>query len=327
MGESFQKLNLTNAYLFAAALQDEEICRNLLEIVLNKEIPRVKAHAEHTLFLDSDFKSVRFDVYASDEDEVSYDVEMQNDDARNLPKRSRYYQGEMDVTSLKPGEDYNQLKPSYIIFICSFDPFGEGRYQYVFEEYCRDAGILLGDETQKIFFNTNGTDQENITPELLHLFAYLKQSTEEVAEMHPDEKIRNIHERVKYLKRDRKLEAGYMTMEEYIREEAERRAKLMAPSIAESMAETLAKPMAESMAETLAKPMAESLAKPMAESMAESLAASKVAQSILSLVAELGTIPAEEQQRIAGEQDDKTLEKWLKLAARSTTVEEFLSGM
>lgn len=129
--------------------------------------------------------------------------------------------------------------------------------------------------------------------------------------MHPDEKIRNIHERVKYLKRDRKLEAGYMTMEEYIREEAERRAKLMAPSIAESMAETLAKPMAESMAETLA----------------ESLAASKVAQSILSLAAELGTIPAEEQQRIAGEQDDETLEKWLKLAARSTTVEEFLSGM
>ncbi len=98
-----------------------------------------------------------------------------------------------------------------------------------------------------------------------------------------------------------------MTMEEYIREEAERRAKLMAPSIAESMAETLAKPMAESMA--------------------ESLAASKVAQSILSLAAELGTIPAEEQQRIAGEQDDETLEKWLKLAARSTTVEEFLSGM
>ena len=125
--------------------------------------------------------------------------------------------------------------------------------------------------------------------------------------MHPDEKIRNIHERVKYLKRDRKLEAGYMTMEEYIRDEAERRA--------ESMAETLAESMAESMAETLAKPMA------------ESLAASKVAQSILSLAAELGTIPAEQQQRIAGEQDDETLEKWLKLAARSTTVEEFLSGM
>ena len=145
--------------------------------------------------------------------------------------------------------------------------------------------------------------------------------------MHPDEKIRNIHERVKYLKRDRKLEAGYMTMEEYIREEAERRAKLMAPSIAESMAETLAKPMAETLAKPMAESMAETLAESLAKPMAESLAASKVAQSILSLAAELGTIPAEQQQRIAGEQDDETLEKWLKLAARSTTVEEFLSGM
>ena len=114
-----------------------------------------------------------------------------------------------------------------------------------------------------------------------------------------------------------------MTMEEYIREEAERRAKLIAPSIAESMAESMAETLAESMAES----MAETLAESMAETLAESMAASKVAQSILSLAAELGTIPAEEQQRIAGEQDDETLEKWLKLAARSTTVEEFLSGM
>ena len=71
MGESFQKLNLTNAYLFAAAMQDEEICRNVLEIALNKRISKVKAHVEQVLFLDSEFKSVRFVVYASDEEEVS----------------------------------------------------------------------------------------------------------------------------------------------------------------------------------------------------------------------------------------------------------------
>lgn len=50
---------------------------------------------------------------------------------------------------------------------------------------------------------------------MLHLFEYLKQSTEEVANMHNDEEIQLIHRRVEYLKRDRKLEAGYMTMEEY----------------------------------------------------------------------------------------------------------------
>ena len=228
MGESFQKLNLTNAYLFAAAMQDEEICRNVLEIALNK-----------------------------------------------------------------------QLKPGYIIFICSFDPFGKGRCQYVFEEYCKEADIPLGDETQKIFFNTNGTDTENVTPELLHLFEYLKQSTEEVAVRHQDEKILKIHERVKYLKRDRKLEAGYMTMEEYIHQEAERRAK--------SMAETMAKPMAETMAETMA--------------------ASRVAQNILALLEDLGTLPDQTKERIAKEQNEDVLSAWLKLAARADSIEEFQSKM
>ena len=196
MGECFQTLNLTNAYLFAAALQDEEICRNVLEIALDRKNTAVRSHAEHTLFLDSDFKSVRFDVYALDAEEVSYDVEMQNDFGRDLPRRCRYYQAELDVSSLKPGENYKELKPSYIIFICAFDPFGKGRYQYVFEEYCKEAGLALGDGTQKIFFNTNGTDSENITPQLLHLFEYSKQSTEEVVNMHNDEEIQLIHRRV-----------------------------------------------------------------------------------------------------------------------------------
>jgi Lon protease-like protein len=142
---------------------------------------------------------------------------------------------------------------------------------------------------------------------LLHLFEYLKQSTEEVVNMHNDEEIQLIHRRVEYLKRDLKLEAGYMTMEEYIHSEAERRAK--------------------EMAETLAKPMAESMAKPMAESMAESLAASKIAQNIVALLAELGSVPEELRECIAAEKREDTLAAWLKLAVRADSIEELQSKM
>ena len=299
MGESFQNLNLTNAYLFAAALQDEEICKNLLEITLNKKISKVKAHTEHTVFLDSDFKSVRFDVYASDEDEVQYDVEMQNDKERNLPKRTRYYQMELDAAALKPGEDYNALKPSYIIFICTYDPFGKGRYKYVFTQYCKDADIELRDGTQRIFFYTDGTDRENISPALLHLFEYLKQSTEEIANMQSDERIHKIHERVKYLKRNRKLEAGYMTMEEYIHSEAERRSRDMA------------------------KDMAQDIAKDMARDMMDS----KMASIIISMLSKLGTISEELKRCIESEKDEEKLSSLLRLAAQSNSIEEFQAKM
>ena len=130
---------------------------------------------------------------------------------------------------------------------------------------------------------------------MLHLFEYLKQSTEEVANMHNDEEIQLIHRRVEYLKRDRKLEAGYMTMEEYSHSEAERRAK--------EMAETLAKPMAES------------------------LAASKIAQNIVALLAELGSVQEELRECIAAEKREDTLAAWLKLAARADSIEEFQSKM
>ena len=140
---------------------------------------------------------------------------------------------------------------------------------------------------------------------MLHLFEYLKQSTEEVVNMHNDEEIQLIHRRVEYLKRDLKLEAGYMTMEEYIHSEAERRAK--------------------EMAETLAKPMAESMAKPMAESMAESLAASKIEQNIVALLAELGSVPEELRECIAAEKREDTLAAWLKLAVRADSIEELQS--
>lgn len=76
---------------------------------------------------------------------------MQAEKQGNLPKRSRYHQAEMDVASIPPGSDFNELKSSYVIFICTFDPFGKGLYQYTFENICKENGMPLGDGTPKFF--------------------------------------------------------------------------------------------------------------------------------------------------------------------------------
>ena len=93
----------------------------------------VSVKSERTMLFSSDFRCVRLDVYASDEAEVSYNIEMQNQDRGDLAKRSRYHQAEMDIVSLKPGESFGDLKPCYVIFICTFDPFADGKYCYTFE--------------------------------------------------------------------------------------------------------------------------------------------------------------------------------------------------
>ena len=115
MKKAFQELDLSNSFLFSAALEDEETCQLVLEIILGCKVPKVKVHAEHSILVNSEFKSVRLDIYASDEMQVNYNLEAQNENEGNLAKRSRFYQAEMDVSSLKPGEDYHNLKPSYVL--------------------------------------------------------------------------------------------------------------------------------------------------------------------------------------------------------------------
>ena len=94
---SFQDLDLNNAFLFAATAQNPEVCQLILEIALGHAIPKVKVHAKHTVLYSSDFKSIRLDVYGEDEVDVRYDLESQNE-KKNLPKRSRYYQSTRFMT-------------------------------------------------------------------------------------------------------------------------------------------------------------------------------------------------------------------------------------
>ena len=216
--KKFQDLDLNDAFLFAAALEDPETCRLVLELILGMPIGPVKVRTERSILFSKNFRYVRFDVYARDEVDVSYNMEMQNSHKSELPKRSRFHQAELDVAELKPGENFNQLPPGYIIFICTYDPFSSGLYRYVFEERCAETGEALGDGARRIFLNTKGTNDEEVPRELIQFLKYVENSTEQVAKDSGDEKIRELHQRVTALKRSRELEEKYMTMEEMLKE-------------------------------------------------------------------------------------------------------------
>lgn len=214
--KAFKDLDLKNSFLFAATMTDPEVCRLVLEIILEIPVPKVNVHTEHTILFSSDLRSVRLDVYAYDELQVMYNLEMQDENEGNLPKRSRSYQGQMDVSFLPPGSDFNKLPPSYVIFICTFDPFGREMYKYTFEEVCRESPFVLGSETKKIFLNTKGTNDTDVLEELVHFLKYVENTTDKyVAEIN-DQAVSNIHNKVKAVKANSEMEARYMTVEELI---------------------------------------------------------------------------------------------------------------
>ena len=156
--KKFEDLTISDDFMFGIVMRDPKYCKPFLETILNIKISRIE-HPENqkTINLSLDAKSIRLDVYVEDDSNTVYNIEMQNGHHENLPKRTRYYQGMIDLNLLDKGMDYTQLKQSFVIFVCTFDPFHIGRHVYTFENRCmEDPNLPLNDGTQKIILNTKG---------------------------------------------------------------------------------------------------------------------------------------------------------------------------
>ena len=230
--KAFKELTLADRFIFYKVMQDKELCKRLLEIILDVEIERIEyPEGEKTIEVRNDAKGIRLDIYVKDEGATIYSVEMQAAHTTNLPQRSRYYQNLIDVNLLGRGEDYRMLNRSFVIFICMEDIFHKGRHIYTFENRCReDTDLVLGDGMVKIFLNPY-SEMNDVTPELKNFLKYLAEG------IAVDEYTRKVEEAVETAKRDSKLMVEYMS---YYADQADRRAECE-ESRAEGMAEGMEK--------------------------------------------------------------------------------------
>lgn len=242
-----KELNLHDDFLFGEVMLDEETCKTVLEIILGREIGQVVFYnKEQHMDVDREHKGIRLDVHFKDDKHKIYSVEMQVDPQNNIPRRSRHYQAVIDIKIVQKGEkDYNLLYDSIIIFICTFDLFGQGRYCYTFETRCiENFDLPLDDGVKKIFLNTKGTNDHETRKELIEFLKFVEQTNELTPQT---EQVKRISKRVKQVKSDMETEARYMTWERAMyrmREEGEEKlAELSAVLLEENKIEELSEAM------------------------------------------------------------------------------------
>lgn len=132
------KFEFTDGPMFSRVMSNESICRRVLEAILGIEIERiVYSHIEHSIEPGLSACGIRADVYVKTDDAV-YDIEMQTSGGFAMGKRLRYYQGAMDVGTLKKGQAYDELPQSIIIFICDYDPYLQNAPVYKLDMACPD---------------------------------------------------------------------------------------------------------------------------------------------------------------------------------------------
>lgn len=174
----YEKQTLKNDFIFGKVMQNKDICIELINLLTGNEIDdTVNINNQKPVKITSDSKGVRYDVYVEDEKNI-YDAEMQNGcDKNQLPRRTRYYQGMIDLNLLESGGEYTELKNSYVIFICTYDPFEENLSCYKFENMCANKdGLPLNDGRTIFIFNTKGKSK-NVTLEVRQFLEYIETGT------------------------------------------------------------------------------------------------------------------------------------------------------
>ena len=212
----FEQLTITNRFMFAMVFSHKEIAKPFLEAVLGIKIHELRdPEPEKTIEVSPVSKGVRFDVFVKEagpngETIRSFDIEMQIEDTKEIPKRARFYQVMRDCEALNRGEKYYNLKELYIIFLCPDDIFGKGRAVYRFKNLEVDnPKIEMGDLSFKNFyiFSKYHEVAEKAVREYMEYFATNKANSPETED---------IDRLVKWYQTDSNTRIRYMTWQEEI---------------------------------------------------------------------------------------------------------------
>ena len=220
MNTLLKNLTIKNNFMFAAVMSDEENCKGFLERALSMKIDYVEISTEKNIVYHPEYKGVRLDVYAKDENNTRYNIEMQVLKQPALGRRSRYYQSQMDMELLLKGCEYAELPDSYVIFLCDFDPFGEGKYRYTFWIACKETEkVSLKDGRCIMFLNTRGKNAEDVPKELVSFLEFVHADLKESQKDFQDDYVRQVQKSVTYIKGSREMEEKFMLLEELLKDE------------------------------------------------------------------------------------------------------------
>ena len=125
-----ENFRLMDDTFMSKVFEDKACAELLLRVILNRDDLTVVRVVSQFELKNLQGRSARLDIYAIDEHGKQYDVEVQRSDDGAAPRRARYNSSLLDANLLNPGDKFDELPESYIIFITEHDVLKGGKPLY-----------------------------------------------------------------------------------------------------------------------------------------------------------------------------------------------------
>ena len=152
--KKWEDLQFSDNFIFCKVMRNKELCKEMLEILLGIKVRDIQyIQSEHPLDDYYETRGVRMDVFVQDSDKI-FNMEMQTGDYDDLLMRSRYYLSAADISTTPRRTRFNDLKETYILFICKDDPFKHEIPLYTEHKVFKELPLVeIDDKTHKLFYN------------------------------------------------------------------------------------------------------------------------------------------------------------------------------
>ena len=208
--ERIRNFRLMDDDFMSKVFEDTACAEFLLKVILNRDDLMVQeVHGQHDI-KNLQGRSVRLDILAVDEKNRAYNIEVQRSDRGAGAKRARYNSSLLDANLTQPGDGYDALNETYIIFITERDVLKRNLPIYHINRIIEETGEAFGDEAHIIYVNSQIKD-ETALGKLMHDFSCTDPE---------DMKYPVLAERVKYFKEDTKGVTTMCRALEIMRDEA-----------------------------------------------------------------------------------------------------------
>lgn len=155
-------LRLLDDNFMTKVFEDKDCSEVLLQVVLDRDDLTIReVHSQYGLN-NIQGRSARLDILAVDEQNRAYNIEIQRNDRGAEVRRARYNSGLMDANITEPGDRYDQLYETYVIFITENDILKAGLPIYHIDRMIRETGKEFGDGAHIIYVNSQIKDDTKL---------------------------------------------------------------------------------------------------------------------------------------------------------------------
>ena len=153
-----QKLTIMSDMFMRNVFKNLACTELILQVIMENEDLYIMEQVVQMDYKNLQGRSAILDCLARDSEDRHYNVEVENEKKRGKPKRARYHSGLIDMNTLKPGQDTEELPETYVIFITEKDVLGGNQPIYHIDRKIEEMNEYFPDSEHILYVNSQIQD-------------------------------------------------------------------------------------------------------------------------------------------------------------------------